>query len=649
MAAIDDTRLPLALPDPTAELRSRLRDLAPHVFAEGRLDLDKLRLAVGETVEPGVERYGLGWAGKSEAFRNVQTPSVGTLLPMPEDSVAWDSTGNLIIEGDNLEVLKLLQKPYHGKVKMIYIDPPYNTGNDFIYPDNYREGLDDYLRYSGQVSEDGLKQSTNTETSGRFHSKWLSMMYPRLFLARNLLREDGVIFVSIDDNEVHNLRMLMNEVFGEENFIGIVCWKNVTDNNPTLINKDNEFILCYGRLKNCLPQSWKSLQSDAKELLQQEFRRLQKTGLDAREIQSRVRDFISDNEDLMGNLTRYKNVDEHGIFTGSESVHNPRAGGYDFEVIHPVTGRPMRKPATGYRFPEATFRKMEREGLIIHGEDEKRIVKIKKYLDEFEDTFRSVITMDGRLGTYDLKRLFSSESKVFDNPKPVALLRQILSYVTDKNSLVLDLCAGSGTVAQSVMELNKIDGGNRRFILVQLPEGTDMPSLPTIASICRERVKRFSKSMSPVNGKEVKQKDSPKQDYGFRAFRLSSSNFKIWDSETASVQSEALSEQLKLYADNIVRAREPQDVLYELILKSGLPLSSKVERIEGAGNHVWSVEGQEMMICLENPVTQDVLRGILAAGPRRILCLDVAFGGNDKLKTNAVLEAKSHNISFHTI
>jgi adenine-specific DNA-methyltransferase len=212
----DDTKLSLTSDNPSEVLLSQLREQAPHLFSEGKVDWDKLKATLGEAVESRPERYGLSWAGKAEAFRNVQTASVGTLLPMPEESVDFDTSENIIIEGDNLEVLKLLQKSYHGKVKMIYIDPPYNTGNEFIYPDNYREGLDDYLRYSGQVSEEGQKQSTNTETSGRFHSKWLNMMFPRLFLARNLLHADGVIFVSIDDNEVHNLRMLMNEVFGEE-------------------------------------------------------------------------------------------------------------------------------------------------------------------------------------------------------------------------------------------------------------------------------------------------------------------------------------------------------------------------------------------------------------------------------------------------
>ncbi|MBU1666097.1 MAG: site-specific DNA-methyltransferase, partial [Gammaproteobacteria bacterium] len=245
----DDTKLPLTSDNPTEALLAQLREQTPHVFSEGKVDWEKLKATLGEAIDARPERYGLTWAGKAEAFRAVQSPSVGTLLPMPEESVNFDSSENLIIEGDNLEVLKLLQKSYHGKVKMIYIDPPYDTGNEFIYPDNYREGLDDYLRYSGQVSEEGLKQSTNTETSGRFHSKWLSMMYPRLFMARNLLRDDGVIFVSIDDHEVHNLRMLMNEVFGEENFVASVIWqKNYAPKSSARhFSEDHDYVLVYAK------------------------------------------------------------------------------------------------------------------------------------------------------------------------------------------------------------------------------------------------------------------------------------------------------------------------------------------------------------------------------------------------------------------
>ncbi len=334
------------------------------------------------------------------------------MRPQRDLSINFDEAQHAFIEGENLEVLKVLQKAYFAKIKLIYIDPPYNTGSDsFVYPDRFQESKEEYLKRINDLADDGTLMregyfQKNSKENGRYHSNWLSMMLPRLYIARNLLRDDGVIFVSCDDNEVHNLRCVMEEVFGDDNFVAIICWKNVTDNNPTLINKDNEFILCFAKSKTALPQAWKSHFSESKELLQAQYDASKAQGLKPDEIQSRIRDFIGDNVEVMGNLTRYKFVDQDGIYTGSESVHNPRPGGYDFEIEHPDTKRPMRKPANGYRFPIETFKDLDNQKRILYGEDEKRIVKIKKYLSEFEDTLRSVIVMDGRLGSYDFKRLF---------------------------------------------------------------------------------------------------------------------------------------------------------------------------------------------------------------------------------------------------
>jgi adenine-specific DNA-methyltransferase len=401
-----DTKLPLTSENPTEALLAQLREQAPHLFSEGKVDLDKLKATLGEAIETGPERYGLNWAGKAEAFRAVQTASVGTLLPMPEESVNFDTSENLIIEGDNLEVLKLLQKSYHGQVKMIYIDPPYNTGNEFIYPDNYREGLNDYLRYSGQVSEEGLKQSTNTETSGRFHSKWLNMMYPRLFLARNLLRDDGVIFVSIDDNEVHNLRMLMNEVFGDEQFIGQMTWKNVTDNNPTNITTEHEYIVCYARSKGSIAESWKSTVSDVKNKLIEIGKSLNATYSDATKLQAAYSSWFRENKAFLVPMDRYKYIDQGGVYIGSQSVHNPGREGYRYDVIHPLTKKPCKQPLMGYRFPKESMDRLLQEDRIIFGEDHNKIIELKVYAKEYQDKLSSVIQIDGRLGSYELKELF---------------------------------------------------------------------------------------------------------------------------------------------------------------------------------------------------------------------------------------------------
>ncbi|OGT88580.1 MAG: hypothetical protein A2514_09850 [Gammaproteobacteria bacterium RIFOXYD12_FULL_61_37] len=643
----DDNKLPLPTPNPADDLLAQLREAAPQIFSEGKIDLDKFKAALGEHIDPRIERYGLNWAGKSDAFRNVQQPSVGTLLPMPDQSVDWNSTENLIIEGDNLEVLKLLQKPYHGKVKMIYIDPPYNTGNEFIYPDNYREGLDDYLRYSGQVSEAGIKQSTNTETSGRFHSKWLNMMYPRLFLARNLLRDDGVVFVSIDDNEVHNLRMLMNEVFGEENFIGQIVWKNVTDNNPTNISTEHEYILCLARSKNDIAQVWKSSISDVKQKLIEIGKSLNSKHTDAAQLTRAYADWFRQNKAFLAPLDRYKHIDLGGVYIGSQSVHNPGREGYRYDVIHPVTKEPCKQPLMGYRFPKETMNKLLAEDRIIFGEDHRKIIELKVYASEYEDKLASVIQLDSRLGSYELKDIFTEVTKIFDNPKSSDLLAMLMAFTVEKEDVVLDFFAGSGTTAHAVLGLNQQDGGNRKFILVQLPEKTDNPQYPTIADITRERVRRVIAKLN--QGDEGQLNLEAKPDRGFRAFKLSSSNFKIWDAAQASTEPEQLALQLRHYTNNVDDSRSQQDILFELILKAGLPLVAKVEQVEVEGNPVFSVAEGQLLICLENPITQAVLRGMIAREPLQILCLDTAFHGNDPLKTNAVLEARSHGITFRTV
>lgn len=616
----DDTKLPLTSDNPAEALLAQLREQAPHLFSEGKVDWDKLKATLGEAIETGPERYGLTWAGKSEAFRNVQTASVGTLLPMPNESVNFDTSENLIIEGDNLEVLKLLQKSYHSKVKMIYIDPPYNTGNEFIYPDNYREGLDEYLRYSGQVSDEGLKQSTNTETSGRFHSKWLNMMFPRLFLARNLLRDDGVIFVSIDDNEVHNLRMLLNEVFGEENFIASICWQKTYSpaNDKKGIDAMHDYVLCYGRTPraaqvNLLPRT--SKQDSA---------------------------YSNPDNDPRGpwkavDATRAEHRDYayYGIVTPSG------------KEVWPAKGR-------SWVFTKEEVPALIANGLLWFGKAGDSKPSKKLFLSEVKQGIVPTTWWPHEeCGHNDeskkeLKRLFP-EDLPFSTPKPKRLIQRMLSLATSGEStdIVLDFFAGSGTTGDAVLTQNAEDSGKRRYILVQLPEVTDNPSFPTIAHITRERVRRVianhdENTRNP--GSTANRED------GFRAFKLSSSNFKIWNAnQAAATDAQQLAEQLQLYANNMQGERSQDDILFELVLKSGLPLSSKVEQIEMEGKPVHAIADGQLLICLENPINQGLLRGMMAREPLQILCLDAAFQGNDPLKTNAVLEAKSHGITFRTV
>ena len=615
MTTNEDYKLPLMTPDPTRDVVEYLRKTAPLLFSEGRIDFDKLKELLGGQLEQGTERYGLSWAGKSEAFRNVQMPSVATLLPMPNESVDWDNTDNLIIEGDNLEVLKLLQKPYHGKVKMIYIDPPYNTGNEFIYPDNFREGLQDYLRYSGQVNEEGIKQTTNTETSGRFHSNWLSMMYPRLFLARNLLKEDGVIFVSIDDNEVHNLRMLMNEVFGEENFIVQITWKSrkyPDSRAKTGVSTDHEYVLVYCRAVAKL----RGIERDETKF----------TNTDDDERGAWM------SRSLLGLASKEQRPNLHYSITDPETEN----------AYFPPTD-------TGWRYSRDRMQQLIDNKYIIFPSKPDGRPREKKFRDDMKSdliAFPSVIddtfTADG---TADIRSLFGSQ--IFDFSKPSPLIKKLISQGTDDASLVLDFFAGSGTTAQAVMELNNEDNGNRKFILVQLPEKTENPAFSTIADITRERVRRVADKLNKDD--EGKLDLAEIQDRGFRAFKLSSSNFKVWDTDHAPATPDALAKQLKLYADNIEQLREQKDILYELILKTGMPLSSRIECLKVAEYPVYSVSEGQLLICLENPIKREILRGIMERKPSQILCLDIAFGGDDALKTNTVLEAKSNGIVFRTV
>jgi adenine-specific DNA-methyltransferase len=650
-------KLDLRSHDVTDDKRQALLRLFPEARTEGgKLDFERLKFALGETVDVGKERYGMTWPGKADCFKTIQRPSLGTLRPCPEESVNFDTTENLIIEGDNLEVLKLLQKSYLSKVKMIYIDPPYNTGNDFIYPDNYTESLQTYLEYTGQVDAEGRKFGTNTDTDGRFHSKWLNMMYPRLYLARNLLRDDGVVFVSIDDKELHNLRRICDELFGEENRVGLIAWKNVTDNNPTLITPDNEFILCYARSRDALPKSWTSRFSAAKDGLQSEFERLTKNeGLPLKLVQERLREFIADNEESVGFLSRYKHVDEGGVYTGSESVHNPRPGGYDFEVLHPDTKKPMRKPANGYRFPEVTFREMEKQGIILYGPDEARIVKIKKYLNDYEDALRSVITLDGRLGSYELKRLFPGSESIFTNPKPSDLLESLISFAASPDAIVLDFFAGSGSIGHAVLALNRKDGGNRKFLLVQLPEPCEEGSVAkkagfaTIADITKERVRRVIQKLNEGTVGKLDFDGDSKQDRGLRVFKLAESNFRTWEAD-APKDAAALTTQLEMHIDHVRDDRTPNDLLCEILLKSGFPLTTPVETLEVAGKTVYGVAGGALLICLDNSLTLEAIRAMAAKNPERVVCLDEGFAGNDQLKANAVQIFKTQGVtSFKTV
>ena len=529
--------------------KAKLKELFPEVFTEDKIDFDKLKLTLGEEIDISDERFGLTWAGKSDCFKVIQEPSIATLKPCREESVNWDTTENLFIEGDNREVLKQLQKAYYGKVKMIYIDPPYNTGNEFIYPDKYQENLDTYLAYTGQVDEEGKKFSTNSETTGRFHSNWLNMIYPRLFTARNLLRNDGVIYISIDDNEIDNLRKICNEVFGENCFLGCFIWKKKTNgNNMGNIPPVHDYILAYAKkfddnLILGLPLSNEAIEK------------------------------------------RYSNPDNdpNGLWTTSDLSAN-HMGPY-FKITNPVTGEEFYPPKGRYWvFNEEEVNKRIIDGRIIFGRDGRSRPIQKKYLSErksnrikIDSLIDNVLNSDG---TKEIAELL--EPKIFTHPKPSRLIKRLMQASSDnQNDIILDFFAGSCSTAQATIELNIEDGGNRKFIMVQLPEPTEEKSeaykagYKTIADIGKERIRRVIKNIQKEQEAERKKKageiqfeiEEPKEiDLGFKVFKLDRSNFKIWDGD---VEKKPIEEQLQLNIHRIDPNSSEEDLLYEILLKSG--------------------------------------------------------------------------------
>ena len=393
---------------------------------------------------------------------------------------------NLIVEGDNLAALKALLPTYHGKIKCIYIDPPYNTGNEgWAYNDNV----------NSPMMREWLGKTVEREDLTR-HDKWCCMMMPRLRLLRELMRDDGAIFVSIDDNEVHRLRCLMDEVFGEENFVGIIAWRNVTDNNPTNISIEHEYIVCYAASKNHLASIWQSTMLPIKQKLIEIGKEHIDNFSDRKARQTAYSTWYREHKPELGPLDRYKYIDDHGIYTGSQSVHNPGREGYRYDVLHPGTGNPCKQPLMGYRFPPDTMERMLKDNRILFGADENKIIEIKLYAAEYKAKLPSVIELDTRLGSYEIKDIFSSARREFEYPKPSHLIREVLSFAADKDSIVLDSFAGSGTTAHAVLALNKEDGGHRRFILVECEDYAD--------SITSERVRRVIKGVPRAKDKALK-------------------------------------------------------------------------------------------------------------------------------------------------
>lgn len=639
--------------------KSKLKGIFPHIFNEDKIDFDKLRQTLGEEVDEGQELYGMTWPGKSECFKIIQLPSTGTLKPCREESVNFDETENLFIEGDNLEALKILQKSYYGKIKMIYIDPPYNTGKEFIYPDKYSETLDTYLAYTGQINDEGIKFSTNTETDGRFHSKWLNMMYPRLFLARNLLREDGVIFISINEIEHDNLIKICNEIFGEENFIADICvvsnLKGRSDDK--YIASAHEYLLFYKK------DNFQTLGLPLPKEYLDEYKELDSEGTPIRLLGLRKRG------------TGAKREDRPSMFY--TFFINPNSGSVSLErdENHPIPVIPKLSDGSDGRWrwgKETTISRIqELTARQISGTDRWDIFQIDKAYNEGElrrikpKSIWDDKSFSNEAGTLTFKELMNSKS--FDNPKPVELIRYCLQQSTEKDDTVLDFFAGSCTTAHAILKLNKEDNNsNRKFIMVQLPEQCDEESeafkagYKTIAEIGKERIRSVIKKIEYESKQSSSQttlfntdsKDNIKKlDIGFKVFKLDKSNFNLWD---GSIEVDAtggkIIKQLQLAIENINPRSSEEDILYELLLKSGFPLTTKIEEIELAGKKVYSIENDALLICLSRDLSKEVITEMARRKPARVICLDDGFAGNDQLKTNAVQIMKSFGVEdFRTV
>ena len=562
----------------------------------------------------------------------------------------------MFIEAENLEALKILQKSYAGSVKMIYIDPPYNTGSDsFIYPDKFSESREEYARRvgdtddAGYLKRDGVFQGAwrkNGKDSGHYHSNWLSMMLPRLHLAKTLLREDGVIFISIDDNEQAQLKLLCDEVFGAENFLGGVIWKNATDNNPTNIAIEHEFIVAYCKNRVSINSVWKSQLSDIKEKLVYTGHKILSNSSNLEEAKKAYQIWFKDNKHQLGKLDRYKYIDEQGVYTGSQSVHNPGKEGYRYDVIHPETGLPCKQPLMGYRFPKDTMDSLLKNNKILFGKDHNKIIELKVYAHEFSEKLSSVFDLDGRIGAYDLKELFEL-TQLFTNPKPVELLCHFFAFTANQNDLILDFFSGSGTTAHAVMQLNAEDGGSRRFICVQLPEETDEKSearkagFNTIAEIAKERIRRAGRQISDglQDGSEI--------DTGFKVFKLAESGFKQWR-QPGQADTEALQRELSLNIDSVLSETSSENLLYELMLRMGLKLTCKVSFSDG----VCFVEDEDtggLYAFLLERVDQGLIDAVLEKHPVKVAALDRLFEGDDALKSNTVLQMKDAGVMFDCV
>ena len=614
----------------------KLRSAFPECFAEGKLDIDKLLSLCGEYVSNDFEKYKFEWKGKADCLRLAQKRSTGTLRPCPEESVNWDTTQNLYIEGDNLEVLKLLQTAYYRKVKMIYIDPPYNTGNDFVYADDFADPMARYKEVTQQTTK------SNPETMGRFHTNWLNMMYPRLRLAANLLRDDGVILISIDDKEITNLRKLCDEVFGEENFVAQFIWQsrqNKDNRNITGVSIDHEYIVCY-----------------------------------TKQIGQRV---FSGTERKIG---QYKNPDNdpRGPWTSANMVGLATADArpnLHYDLINPIDGVNYGCPAKGWRYDRNTMKRLIDEGRIIWPDTPEGRPRKKAFLNELSDNLPGFSSIFGagfytNTATKEITALF--DGHWFDFPKPTEIIKRLIEQVTGPDDIVLDFFSGSATTAHSVIQLNAEDAGNRRFILVQLPEACDENSeayragFRNLCEVGKERIRRAGKKIAEIKYASEQQERNPEGyllledfmpelreyrieqtelklkkmppnlDIGFRVFKLDSSNLQTWDATPVDeLNLEDLLNRMNTMVNRVKPDRSDMDMVCEIMLKLGIPLTNSIDKVSVNAKSAYIIKGSSMLlVCLAADILPEDVEAMADYAPEKVVISRDSFA-NDSAMANA--------------
>jgi adenine-specific DNA-methyltransferase len=677
---------------------AKLRALFPEAVTEGKIDFDKLKAVLGGAAESGPGRFFFSWAGKDDALTLLQTPSRGTLMPVATESEDFEKTKNIFIEGENLQVLKLLFKSYFGRVKLIYIDPPYNTGKDFIYPDNFADPLKAYLQLTGQADAEGNLLTSNPETSGRYHSAWLSMMYPRLFLARQLLKDEGVICVSIDDFEVHHLRLVMNEIFGEENFIAQLVWEKGRKNDAKLFSVGHEYMVVYGRSKAALREQkivWREPKPGAQEIWDHYLKLKVQHNDDYAAMEKALVEWYQQlpKGHPSKALARYRHIDEWGPWRDRD-ISWPGGGGPRYDVpFKGDTSRPCKVPEAGWRFATAAVMQKKIDlGLVEFRDDESQPPFLKAHLkplyeelvDEDEDdqtdngdtveddeeeegdeeiglqVMGSYIYKQSQVAVKYLKALMGG--KLFNNPKDHEVLARLIRYMTGNDDIILDFFAGSGSTAEAVLQLNRSDPeSNRRFMVVQLPEPTRRKKpngkyketaafkagYKNISALAKERIRRVIKRLKDATAEKLPFPDRKQpEDLGFKVFKLAEPNIKPWVQDVDR-DPEVYANKLALFADPLVEGWKTENVLWEVALREGLGLNTRFEKKEPVeGTVLYELSdpdsGQQLTVCLDPKVRAELSKHYPLAADRLFICRDTAL--DDTAAANLALQCRLKTI-----